>query len=164
MISVEYMLHNLSTAQFGNLMYGDEIEVDSIVYQVRENMRIGDGAFCMVSLLRLDPGSSAAGRNPRQGLTLDDLVDVEVTTPTAGQVLKYNGNKWIDDTDATQAYVHTQSVASATWTITHNLGFRPSVELINAAYHEIDGDITHVSNNVCVVTFNLPVAGFARLV
>lgn len=34
--------------------------------------------------------------------TLDDLTDVVITgTPTIGQVLKYNGTNWINDTDAT---------------------------------------------------------------
>ena len=163
-ISVEYMLHNVPTALFGNLMYGDEVTVSEIVYQVRENIRIGDGSFCMVSLQRLDPGTSAVGRNPRQGLTLDDLIDVQLATPAAGEILKYNGSKWIDSTNESLAYVHTQSVASTTWTVAHNLGFRPSVELINAAGQEIDGEVTHINDNVCIATFNLPVAGLARLI
>lgn len=32
---------------------------------------------------------------------LDDLTDVVITTPSTGQVLKYNGTNWINDTDAT---------------------------------------------------------------
>lgn len=32
---------------------------------------------------------------------LDGLSDVVVTTPSSGQVLKYNGTSWINDTDAT---------------------------------------------------------------
>jgi hypothetical protein len=32
---------------------------------------------------------------------LDDLTDVVITTPSTGQVLKYNGSSWINDTDAT---------------------------------------------------------------
>ncbi len=34
---------------------------------------------------------------------LDDLNDVAVTAPTAGQVLKYNGSSWINDVDATSS-------------------------------------------------------------
>lgn len=33
--------------------------------------------------------------------TLDGLTDVVVTTPTNGQVLKFNGTNWINDSDAT---------------------------------------------------------------
>jgi hypothetical protein len=32
---------------------------------------------------------------------LDGLSDVAITTPTSGQVLKYNGTSWVNDTDAT---------------------------------------------------------------
>jgi len=32
---------------------------------------------------------------------LDSLTDVVITTPSTGQVLKYNGSNWINDTDAT---------------------------------------------------------------
>jgi hypothetical protein len=33
--------------------------------------------------------------------SLDNLTDVVVTTPSSGQVLKYNGTSWVNDTDAT---------------------------------------------------------------
>jgi hypothetical protein len=33
--------------------------------------------------------------------TLDDLTDVAITTPSTGQVLKYNGTSWVNDVDAT---------------------------------------------------------------
>ena len=33
--------------------------------------------------------------------TLDGLSDVTITTPSTGQVIKYNGSGWINDTDAT---------------------------------------------------------------
>jgi hypothetical protein len=32
---------------------------------------------------------------------LDSLSDVVVASPTSGQVLKYNGTNWVNDTDAT---------------------------------------------------------------
>ena len=35
--------------------------------------------------------------------TLGGLSDVTITTPSSGQVLKYNGSAWINDTDATGA-------------------------------------------------------------
>lgn len=32
--------------------------------------------------------------------SIDDLQDVVVTTPSTGQVLKYNGTNWVNSTDA----------------------------------------------------------------
>lgn len=163
-ISIEYALHNLPTAQFGNLMYGDELRINNVTYQVRELMRVGDGSYCMVSLQRLDPGTSAVGRDPREGLRLDDLADVDVSGAAANDQLTYDGQNWVDRASSMDSkYVHTQATAASVWTIAHNLGFKPSVELMNAASHEIDGDVVHLSDNVCQVLFTLEVSGFARL-
>lgn len=64
---------------------------------------------------------------------------------------------------AAAAYVHNQPSAAATWTIAHNLGFKPAVELLNSGSQEIEADVVHQSINVCLVYFTTPTAGFARL-
>ena len=61
------------------------------------------------------------------------------------------------------AYIHTQSTVSTTWTINHNMGFRPSVELLDSGSQEIDGEVSHPSVNQTVVTLNPASAGLARL-
>lgn len=61
------------------------------------------------------------------------------------------------------AYVHTQSTPASTWTINHNLGYRPAVELLDTGSQEIDGDIAHPTANQTVVTLNPATAGIARL-
>ena len=60
-------------------------------------------------------------------------------------------------------YVHTQATPAATWTINHNLGFRPSVELIDAGGAEFDAEIVHTSLNQTVVYLDEATAGIARL-
>ena len=62
------------------------------------------------------------------------------------------------------AYVHTQASPATTWTINHNLGFRPTVELLDSGSQEIDGAIAHPSVNQTVVTLNPATAGLARLI
>jgi len=42
------------------------------------------------------PGGGGSGAT-----NLDQLTDVTITSPTTGQVLKYNGTTWVNDTDAT---------------------------------------------------------------
>ena len=44
---------------------------------------------------------------------LDSLTDVAITTPTSGQVLKYNGSSWINDADATTGGAGAGTVTSA---------------------------------------------------
>lgn len=41
------------------------------------------------------------GNLPGGASALDDLTDVTITTPTTGQVVKYNGSVWVNDTDDT---------------------------------------------------------------
>ena len=49
-ISIDYVLHNLPTADFESLKYGDQLVADGRNFQVREPMIVGDGAYMMVSL------------------------------------------------------------------------------------------------------------------
>jgi hypothetical protein len=61
------------------------------------------------------------------------------------------------------AYIHEQTSASTTWVINHNLGFKPSVEVLDSGSQEIDGEVSHPSVNQTVVILNPASAGFARL-
>lgn len=60
------------------------------------------------------------------------------------------------------AYTHTQKLPSTSWTIAHNLGFHPSIELRSAGGAEVDAEVTHLSLDVAVATFSQPLAGTAR--
>jgi hypothetical protein len=53
------------------------------------------GIFTRVNGTTVGPLSAGGGGN------LDSLTDVVITTPSTGQVLKYNGTNWVNDTDAT---------------------------------------------------------------
>lgn len=161
-ISTDYTL-TTKASDFGGLIYGAAITVNGVNYSVRETRLIGDGLMCEISLQKVAPDSAAPGQSPATfGLT--DLTDVELTSPTAGEALIYNGTQWVDARDQAGAFVFTQSTPAAIWTINHNLGFIPSVELFNSGSQEIDGDVVHTSANQTVVNFTGAVAGFARLV
>jgi hypothetical protein len=62
------------------------------------------------------------------------------------------------------AYVHNQATPTTVWTINHNLGRYPSVELLSSGMQEIDGEVAHPSVNQTVVTLNPATAGLARLI
>ena len=61
------------------------------------------------------------------------------------------------------SYFHNQPTPSNMWTMAHNLGFTPSVELFDTGSCEVEGSVVHPSNNVCIAYFTIPIAGFARL-
>jgi hypothetical protein len=60
--------------------------------------------------------------------------------------------------------VHDQSSASATWTINHNQGRYPSIDIIDSAGNHVIGDIKHNSINQVVATFDNAFAGKAIIV
>ena len=60
--------------------------------------------------------------------------------------------------------VHDQSLASATWTITHNQGRYPTIDIIDSAGNHVIGDIKHNSINQLVATFDNAFAGKAIIV
>lgn len=62
------------------------------------------------------------------------------------------------------AFVYQQAAPATTWTINHNLGYKPSVELLDSGSQEIDGNVSHPSDNQTVVTLNPASAGLARLI
>lgn len=60
-------------------------------------------------------------------------------------------------------YLHTQSEPAEVWTINHNLGFYPAVEVYDAHMDSIEGFVEQLSLNQTRITFSVPMAGFARL-
>lgn len=62
-----------------------------------------------------------------------------------------------------QGYVHTQSTASAIWTINHNLGKYPSVTIVDSAKNEVFGDVEYTSVNSVKLNFTAAFSGQAFL-
>lgn len=89
---------------------------------------------------------------------------VEVTAPAAPLIVEINvPGPQGPPGDAGSTYVHTQETPSVTWIINHNLGIKPSVELLNSGSQEIEGDVVHTSSNQVIVSFTSPISGLARL-
>lgn len=61
------------------------------------------------------------------------------------------------------AFTHLQTVPNTVWTINHNLGFRPSVSLLDTGGNEVEADVVHTNSNQLVIHFAIPLAGLARL-
>jgi len=61
------------------------------------------------------------------------------------------------------AYTHTQGVASATWTINHNLGFYPNLTVVDSGGTIYEGEITYTNTVSLTVTFSAAFSGKAYL-
>lgn len=60
-------------------------------------------------------------------------------------------------------FVFTQSSASASWLIVHNLGQYPSVTVVDSAGTLVDGDITYLDANTVRIDFSAAFGGKAYL-
>ena len=63
----------------------------------------------------------------------------------------------------TKRYVHTQAIVSSTWNITHALGGRPQVTIVDSAGTVVYGEIQYLSNTEIRVLFSAAFSGYAYL-
>jgi len=65
--------------------------------------------------------------------------------------------------ESAPVYNHDQTQPSPQWDIYHNLGFFPSVFVLDTSGQECVGDVTHISVNQVQLNFSASFAGTARL-
>ena len=58
-------------------------------------------------------------------------------------------------------YRHSQAVAAAIWTFTHDLPYPPAVTVVDSAGTVLYGDVTYVDDFNIEIEFAWPTAGFA---
>lgn len=67
------------------------------------------------------------------------------------------------NTTSNQRHVHSQPTVSSTWTITHALGGKPSVTVVDSANTMVIGEVTYNSNTQVTISFSAPFSGYAYL-
>ena len=81
--------------------------------------------------------------------TIDGLSDVTITTPSTGQVIKYNGTAWINDTDAagtSAAWGAITGTLSAQTDLQSALDGKSTTSHDHAGvYQPVDGDLTAIA-------------------
>lgn len=69
----------------------------------------------------------------------------------------------VDDAVLNDRYVHTQGAPSTTWDITHALGGRPSVTVVDSSGTVVYGEVVYNSDTSITVLFSSPFSGYAYL-
>lgn len=103
------------------------------------------------------------GVNVARAIQLDDTVDTEpVVSGNTGakNPVQIPGTIIIHD-GADMYYEHVQSSPASTWTISHNLGVRPNIQVLDSADEIILAEVDHTNVNVAVVLFPSPQTGKA---
>jgi len=98
-----------------------------------------------------------------------DLDDVEPGTPPIpnGATLVYdvgiNAFRLVlSGSGGDLNYLHTQNIAATTWTVTHNLGKKPSVTVVDSGGSVVIGAVTHVNTNQLQIVFTAAFSGVAH--
>ena len=84
-------------------------------------------------------------------------------TGTSAQVLLANGTVGSLSGIGDKNYIHTQSSASATWTVTHNLNKFPSVTVVDSANNVVMGAVEMINLNSITITFTASFSGKAYI-
>ena len=92
-----------------------------------------------------------AGLQGISGAALDNTDDL-----TEGALNKYFTVERV-------SYAHMQGSASNSWAITHNLGFKPNVTVIDSAGNIVEGEIAYTNSNSLTVSFQSAFSGNAYL-
>ena len=78
-----------------------------------------------------------------------------------------SGGTWINPTPlvspSVQSFTYEKQSAGNLWNITHNLGFRPSINVMDYGSINVECDIEHIDENRVRLTFSEPISGYAYL-
>jgi hypothetical protein len=98
--------------------------------------------------------------NVYQGIDTFELTTIDMNN-LAPIIINYITNN-VTNNGIISAYTFTQSLLSSTWTINHNLGYKPSKPLITDEDGiEIDGITSNTSTFETIIKFSHPQRGFA---
>lgn len=112
-------------------------------------------------------GPSGPQGIPGTASSLTALPDVSAAGKVDKSLLYYDAITGLFKLDAAvtttklEPYVFNQQLAASIWTINHNLGYIPAVEVFDSGSQEVDAAVSHPSVNQTVIVFSIPLAGFA---
>lgn len=107
----------------------------------------------------------------QNGYEVQELHDVKYTNLAVGDLLTRTVNGLWENVSRqslasslqTSRHVHTQSSASSQWAVSHTLGGRPSVTVVDSSGTTVFGEVTYNSDSQVTITFSSPFSGYAYL-
>jgi hypothetical protein len=100
----------------------------------------------------------------QNGFELKELHDVSLNGVQNNDVLSYEASTglWKAAKSALR-YTHTQVAALSTWAIAHNMGYMPSITVIDSGGNEVEGSIVYNSTDTLTLSFSAEMSGTAYL-
>jgi hypothetical protein len=96
------------------------------------------------------------------GGTVGNIIEIKNTTAYAELLKAYKDLcRKVEKMNVTingipeNSYIHTQNIASSSWTVNHNLGYKPGgILVMDSAGENWVGEVTHIDNNTLIINFN----------
>lgn len=167
LLSLSQVLIDAANGQAGDLLVIRDYQGNVLARVTAAGVFGGDGSL----LTALNASQLTTGTVPLArlaGITNAQLADPTITV-TAGAGLTGGGTVALGGSvalaaaggGADKAYVHDQIVPAATWAVTHNMGKRPSVTVVDSSGAEVVGAVLHVDDNHATLTFSAAFSGSA---
>lgn len=158
-LSTTFYVHNPLMTQLIN-----QVIITSVVKAT--NSIYGIVRLSYPALSSNDP-VSVGNNDPRLGNWEDaydeTIVSADVETGEAYTINLNKRDESVIPIELTMSHRHIQSVNSNSWVITHNLGYRPSVTIIDLDGDVVNADITYNTLNQLTLTFSSTIKGEAYL-
>lgn len=104
-----------------------------------------------------DPGVAGPPNSLAVGtVTTGNVAQVTITGTSPNQTLNFV-------LPSSGAYTHIQGSSASTWSITHNLGYYPSVTVVDNGDNVVIGDVSYISVNQVSISFSASFGGKAYL-
>jgi len=101
-----------------------------------------------------DPGVAGPANVLAVGTVTAGTANVTITGTAPSQTLNFV-------LPVGASYVHTQSISASTWTISHNMGFFPSVSVVDNGGNMVIGDVLYITENQVSISFSASFGGKA---
>lgn len=113
-----------------------------------------------ISVSERSSGTLVAASSPK-------VISLVSSAPNKTTIASQPANRTIDisgvKATGDKNYVHNQSTPSAIWNISHNLGKRPAVAVVDSADDVVYGDVKYIDDNTVKLTFVGSFSGKAYL-
>jgi len=103
-----------------------------------------------------------SNESPSQAV-YDGVLTIQVNGSTLGTFSANSSTNKTINISVPTTYTHEQAQASTTWTITHNLGKKPSITVVDSSGEVQEAKETYIDDNTVKVEFNSAFAGKAYL-
>ena len=114
----------------------------------------------------LTPTEKLNGKTNLDLQNIDNTADLNKIVSILQQQAQMNAQNYANSlivSASSASFSHAQNVASASWTVNHNLGFNPNVTVVDSSGSQVMGDIKHISANQLTINFNAGFSGSAYL-